>query len=388
MVTSSAVVGSSAISSAGAQASAMAIITRWRMPPESLCGYSSTRMLRRGDAARAPACRWRRARAAAADRPRWRISASPIWSPTVKLGLSEVIGSWKIMARRLPRRSCICRSGSAASSRPSKTTEPDTRVPAFGSSRMMDSAVTLLPQPDSPTMPSVRPAIEREADAAHGLRDAAAVALEDDAQVARPSSSGAALTRSPPRSTCAISSSSSLRSVSPEGLRAARHLAAEVHPALARHLLQPRQLGQRIGVIVDAQVVERDSPRSSWISSAADCLPRLSPPAASPACIAAISRRANGSWPFGSRRRGSVSARTAGPASMLPATEKVGAHLVPAPVDAGGTGVGGEPALAIHDVQLAVVRAPRRRRCSRRNRLVGARARPRAAPGPAARSAG
>jgi hypothetical protein len=37
-VTSSAVVGSSAISSRGRQASAMAIITRWRCPPESSCG--------------------------------------------------------------------------------------------------------------------------------------------------------------------------------------------------------------------------------------------------------------------------------------------------------------------------------------------------------------
>ncbi len=37
-VTSSAVVGSSAISTSGSQASAMAIITRWRMPPESWCG--------------------------------------------------------------------------------------------------------------------------------------------------------------------------------------------------------------------------------------------------------------------------------------------------------------------------------------------------------------
>jgi len=34
MVTSSAVVGSSAISSAGLQDSAMAIIARWRMPPD------------------------------------------------------------------------------------------------------------------------------------------------------------------------------------------------------------------------------------------------------------------------------------------------------------------------------------------------------------------
>ena len=43
MVTSSAVVGSSAISSLGRQESAMAIITRWRMPPESWWGYSSRR---------------------------------------------------------------------------------------------------------------------------------------------------------------------------------------------------------------------------------------------------------------------------------------------------------------------------------------------------------
>jgi hypothetical protein len=39
MVTSSAVVGSSAISTSGSLASAMAIITRWRCPPDSSCGY-------------------------------------------------------------------------------------------------------------------------------------------------------------------------------------------------------------------------------------------------------------------------------------------------------------------------------------------------------------
>ena len=43
MVTSSAEVGSSAISTLGLQASAMAIMARWRMPPESWCGYSLTR---------------------------------------------------------------------------------------------------------------------------------------------------------------------------------------------------------------------------------------------------------------------------------------------------------------------------------------------------------
>ena len=43
MVTSSAVVGSSAISSFGRQAIAMAIITRWLMPPESWCGKAERR---------------------------------------------------------------------------------------------------------------------------------------------------------------------------------------------------------------------------------------------------------------------------------------------------------------------------------------------------------
>ena len=38
MVTSSAVVGSSAIRSFGSHASAMAIIARWRIPPENWCG--------------------------------------------------------------------------------------------------------------------------------------------------------------------------------------------------------------------------------------------------------------------------------------------------------------------------------------------------------------
>ena len=48
---------------------------------------------------------------------------------------------------------------------------------------MMASAVTLLPQPDSPTMPSVRPAASEKLTPLDGLCDGAAIALEDDAQV-------------------------------------------------------------------------------------------------------------------------------------------------------------------------------------------------------------
>ncbi len=43
-MTSSAVVGSSPMTSLGLQASDMAIMARWRMPPESWCGKSITRL--------------------------------------------------------------------------------------------------------------------------------------------------------------------------------------------------------------------------------------------------------------------------------------------------------------------------------------------------------
>ena len=103
IVTSSAVVGSSAISSFGSQASAIAIITRWRMPPENWCGYSSTRSagLRHADQAEhldGPVQGLLLGR-----RPRCSRTASAICSPTVIVGFSEVSGSWKIMPISLPR---------------------------------------------------------------------------------------------------------------------------------------------------------------------------------------------------------------------------------------------------------------------------------------------
>ena len=47
IVTSSAVVGSSAISMSGSLAIAIAIITRWRCPPESWCGICAEPVSRR-----------------------------------------------------------------------------------------------------------------------------------------------------------------------------------------------------------------------------------------------------------------------------------------------------------------------------------------------------
>ena len=107
MVTSSAVVGSSAMMSFGLQASPIAIITRWRMPPENWCGYWSSR---RSGSVMPTSCSSSiaRARACAVGHAAggW-CSGSVICKPMVRIGLSEVIGSWKIIEMSRPRISRI-----------------------------------------------------------------------------------------------------------------------------------------------------------------------------------------------------------------------------------------------------------------------------------------
>src|SRR5499426_3404858 len=74
----------------------------------------------------------------------------------VSTGLREVIGSWKIIEMSLPRTARICASSSLSRSRPSSSIEPPTIRPGgSGMSRITESAVMLLPQPDSPTIASV-----------------------------------------------------------------------------------------------------------------------------------------------------------------------------------------------------------------------------------------
>src|SRR5438034_1361049 len=73
-------------------------------------------------------------------------------------GFSEVIGSWKIIAISRPRTRRISSSESVRRSRPLKVTFPPTIWPAgCETSRMIESALTLLPQPDSPTSATVSP---------------------------------------------------------------------------------------------------------------------------------------------------------------------------------------------------------------------------------------
>ncbi len=75
-------------------------------------------------------------------------------------GLSEVIGSWKIIAISRPRIARISSSPSLSKSRPLNSMRPPTTRPAgFASKRMMASEETDLPQPDSPTNATTSPAL-------------------------------------------------------------------------------------------------------------------------------------------------------------------------------------------------------------------------------------
>ena len=139
MVTSSAVVGSSAISTSGSQASAIAIITRWRMPPESWCGYSCDPPLGLRNLHHAQHLHGAR-RAPRRGSPPWcSRTVSAICRPMVSTGLSEVIGSWKIIEIRLPRMRRISRSLSVIRSVPPQPAPRPCGAPGgVGTRRMID----------------------------------------------------------------------------------------------------------------------------------------------------------------------------------------------------------------------------------------------------------
>ena len=81
-----------------------------------------------------------------------------IWRPIVSTGFSEVIGSWKIIAMSLPR---ILPHLVVVELEQVAPVEDDLALDdlarGLGIRRMSESALTLLPQPDSPTSPSVSP---------------------------------------------------------------------------------------------------------------------------------------------------------------------------------------------------------------------------------------
>ena len=84
-------------------------------------------------------------------------SDSVICLPIVMTGLSELIGSWKTIATSAPQMWRISLSLSVTRSRPMNMTLPERRTFSFGRRFMIDRARIVLPDPDSPTTPSVVP---------------------------------------------------------------------------------------------------------------------------------------------------------------------------------------------------------------------------------------
>ncbi|EDT38062.1 conserved hypothetical protein [Burkholderia ambifaria MEX-5] len=162
IVTSSAVVGSSAIKSAGRHDSAIAIITRCRIPPDNWCGYRANTRRASGMRTRSSS-RNASARASVALFDWCSAIASLIWSPTVNTGFSDVIGSWKIIAMSAPRIPRIvaalawARSTSAPPRRRNAIRPLVISPPPCSTRRISASDVTDLPEPDSPTIASVSP---------------------------------------------------------------------------------------------------------------------------------------------------------------------------------------------------------------------------------------
>ena len=91
-VTSSALVGSSAITSSGSRATAMAMSTRWRMPPESSCGYWRARSAgsSRPTRSSSSSTRFRMSRR---SRWPWMRNVSASCTPIGRTGLSDETGS-------------------------------------------------------------------------------------------------------------------------------------------------------------------------------------------------------------------------------------------------------------------------------------------------------
>jgi hypothetical protein len=124
--------------------------TRWRWPPLNSCGYlpkarpSSPTF----SAARARAAR---ARPVSAPMPWMAIGSTSVW-PMVKRGFRLAYGFWKTIWMR---RRISWRSRSLARSRfwPSKMTSP----PVGSCRRSSVRPIVVLPEPDSPTTPSVWP---------------------------------------------------------------------------------------------------------------------------------------------------------------------------------------------------------------------------------------
>ena len=156
-VTSSAVVGSSAMISSGWFAIAIAMTTRCRIPPDSSCGYLRAIWAGSGRPTRSSSSTARFQVPRRSARPCSRRHSATC-QPTVYIGFSAVSGSWNTIATRAPRIARHSAGPQSSSSFPSSLIDPLTRADS-GSSPRMARASMVLPDPDSPTTPIVSRAL-------------------------------------------------------------------------------------------------------------------------------------------------------------------------------------------------------------------------------------
>ena len=109
------------IISCGSRASAIAIITRWRMPPESSWGKASMRL--RSTPTSSSSSSPRRRRSARSIWGRCVVSTSASWARTFSTGFSEFMAPWNTIATFDQRK---VRSAAPSSARTS-TSEPSVR---------------------------------------------------------------------------------------------------------------------------------------------------------------------------------------------------------------------------------------------------------------------
>src|SRR5919201_5571165 len=135
-------------------------------------------------------------------------------------------------------------SGSVRRSTPSNSTSPPSMRPGgCGTSRMMESAVTLLPQPDSPTMPSVRPRAR--------LKSTPSTARTSPLSPANEVRSARTSSRFSVPGNLFLEARAIEHAKGPRLARRAAHVRDE---PLVRLVVEAAELGERLGVVVDPQV--------------------------------------------------------------------------------------------------------------------------------------
>ena len=108
-------------------------------------------------------------------RLRARAAASPTWLPMENSGLSEAMGSCRIMAMRLPRTRRISASDLSSRFSPSNIIRPLTMRAAGGSRRRMVSASVLLPEPEFADDAERSAGVQAERHVVHGAHYARAL---------------------------------------------------------------------------------------------------------------------------------------------------------------------------------------------------------------------